>query len=234
MLRSGCSGASVLTQSGQRHRWFLSLPGSPHRLGLFAKLVKDSSGRSFVRGVNHFTEKEQYRFGDVSKAALGKIGSGVKKSGLKIGSGVRKGGLKIGSGVKKSGRKINSGVNHFTGKEQYHFGDVSKAALGKIGSGVKQKVSGITGRQTYRFGDLTRSAVRKLQPRRKKKTRRRGRPRRPPAEIAIQGPKDPQDAPADAGGRGDPKVTGARRHAQGPPASRSEGRPAGTSQSAPR
>ena len=29
--------------------------GGPHQLGLFAKLVKDSSGRHFVNGVNHFT-----------------------------------------------------------------------------------------------------------------------------------------------------------------------------------
>ena len=129
--------------------------GGPHQLGLFAKLVKDSSGRHFVNGVNHFTGKEQYRFGDVSKAAIGKIGSGVfkggkkigppllrgvKKGGLKIGSLSKKGGLKIGSGVKKGGQKIGQkiapGVNHFTGKEHYRFGDVSKAAIGKIGSGV--------------------------------------------------------------------------------------------------
>ena len=99
----------------------------------------------------------------------------------------------------KIGKKIAPGVNHFTGKEQYHFGDVSKAAIGKIGSGVikggqkigsgvkqgvSKSVSGITGQKTYRFGDLTRSAVRKLKKSSKKKARRRMKPRLPgpPAE----------------------------------------------------
>ena len=198
--------------------------GGPHQLGLFAKLVKDSSGRHFVNGVNHFTGKEQYHFGDVSKAAIGKIGSGVLKGGQKLGPpllrGVKKGGRTIGSGVKKGGKKIGQkiapGVNHFTGKDEYHFGDVSKAAIGKIGSGVikggglglglglglgqkigsgvkqgvSKGVSGITGQKTYRFGDLTRSAVRQLRKGSKKRARRRvnQKPRLPgpPAEAPTE------------------------------------------------
>ena len=192
--------------------------------------------------------KEQYHFGDVSKAAIGKIGSGVLKGGQKLGPpllrGVKKGGQTIGSSVKKGGQKIGKkiapGVNHFTGKEQYHFGDVSKAAIGKIGSGVikggqkigsgvkqgvSKSVSGITGQKTYRFGDLTRSAVRKLKKSSKKKARRRVKPRLsgPPAEAPTTGLRllllsealleAAKRPPAHAGGLGDrPKVT-AQRHA---------------------
>ena len=210
--------------------------GGPHQLGLFAKLVKDSSGRQFVNGVNHFTGKEQYHFGDVSKAAIGKIGSGVIKGGQKLGPpllrGVKQGGRTLGSGVKMGGRTIGSGViiggkkigqkigpsvNQFTGKEHYHFGDVSKAAIGKIGSGVikggqklgsgvkhgvSKGVSGITGKSEYRFGDLTRSAVRKLKRSSKRRARRRraptarlpGPPAGPPA--AASHPTGPTTGPA--------------------------------------
>ena len=48
------------------------------------------------------------------------------------------------------------------GDESYQFGDLTKAALSKVGAGVAAGVSSITGKETYEFGDLTKAAVDKV------------------------------------------------------------------------
>mmetsp|Transcript_37735 Transcript_37735/g.121700 ORF Transcript_37735/g.121700 Transcript_37735/m.121700 type:complete len:302 (-) Transcript_37735:308-1213(-) len=50
--------------------------------------------------------------------------------------------------IKATADKVASG---FTGKEEYHFGDLSKAAAQKI-----------TGKEDYKFGDLSKAAVGKI------------------------------------------------------------------------
>ncbi|KAL1518750.1 hypothetical protein AB1Y20_003035 [Prymnesium parvum] len=81
------------------------LLGRVPQMGLFAKLLKDSGQRAVVETISDFTGKHDYQVGDISRAAIRKIGHGVATS-----------------------------VSEFTGKEEYHFGDISRAALAKVGS----------------------------------------------------------------------------------------------------
>eukprot|EP00931_Biecheleriopsis_adriatica_P002100 TRINITY_DN10274_c0_g1_i1.p1 TRINITY_DN10274_c0_g1~~TRINITY_DN10274_c0_g1_i1.p1 ORF type:complete len:270 (-),score=40.32 TRINITY_DN10274_c0_g1_i1:209-1018(-) len=93
------------------------------------------------RGITDFTGKDEYKFGDLTKAAFSKFTESA-----------------------------NSGIANYTGKDTYEFGDLTKATLSKytgnasyqFGDITKATVSKITGKQEYEFGDITRTAIGKI------------------------------------------------------------------------
>ena len=103
------------------------------QFGLAARVLRDSGERALREGVSGFTGRDEYQFGDLTKAALSKVGAGVA-----------------------------AGVSSITGKETYEFGDLTKAAVDKVGAGVASSVSDFTGKEKYEFGDVTRAAIGKL------------------------------------------------------------------------
>ena len=130
------------------------LLGHTPQVGLAAKLLKDSGERELKAKVSGFTGKEDYIFGDVTKAAVSKLGetvaSGVSSYTGKedyvfgdvtkttvhlLGEGV----AKLGDGVAKLGDEVASGVSSFTGKKNYQFGDLSKAAIARLANRILPK-----------------------------------------------------------------------------------------------
>ena len=91
----------------------------------------------FSRVSTAITGQEGYRFGDITRAAAGRIGTAVLK---------------------------------YTGKEEYHFGDISRSTVDKYyawkqGStpaleGIRSRVLNYTAKDHYAFGDITQAIVR--------------------------------------------------------------------------
>lgn len=59
-------------------------------------------------------------------------------------------------------RAVAETISDFTGKAEYHFGDLSKAAIRKLSEGVSTGVSEFTGKKEYHFGDISKAAIAKL------------------------------------------------------------------------
>jgi hypothetical protein len=103
------------------------------RLNLGPKLLKDSSGHAIKSGISEYTGKDEYVFGDLTKAAVSKVGAG-----------------------------ITDVIQDFTGKEEYEFGDITKTVVAKSCAGVADAVQDFTGKDRYVFGDLSRTVWSKL------------------------------------------------------------------------
>ena len=148
------------------------LLGQVPQVGLAAKLLKDSGERELRAKVSSFTGKEGYEFGDLSRAAVSKLGETVatgvssytgkdeyvfgdltKTTVAKIGEGA----AKLGEGVAKLGEGVATGVTSAA-----KLGE-GVAKLGEeMASGVSEGVSSFTGKRQYQFGDLTKAAVARL------------------------------------------------------------------------
>merc|ERR1712238_285211 len=97
--------------------------------------------RSRVAGaVYGLTGKERYAFGDVSKATVNKMGTGVNGAVRSSRTGVAGTGRVL---ISQNGQRplmvdtgVAGAVQGFTGKEQYVFGDVSRATVNKMGAGA--------------------------------------------------------------------------------------------------
>ena len=60
------------------------------------------------------------------------------------------------------GAGVAAGVSEFTGKAQYAFGDITKAAASRVSTGVAAGVRDFTGKERYAFGDVTRALLARL------------------------------------------------------------------------
>ena len=83
-------------------------------------------------------------FGDLTKATLGKVGkvSGkVGKSVGKVGKGVGKVAKGVATGVGEVSANVAAGLSGLTGKEEYQFGDLSKAVINKLRRGAGRRGS---------------------------------------------------------------------------------------------
>lgn len=103
------------------------------RIDLGAKLLQDSTGHAIKWSISEYTGKEEYVFGDISKAVVTKVGAGIAES-----------------------------VQEFTGKSNYEFGDIAKTVVGKASDGVSDAVQEFTGKDKYEFGDLTKTLWSKI------------------------------------------------------------------------
>ena len=56
--------------------------------------------------------------------------------------------------------KAGDAVLDFTGKDEYVFGDITKTVVSNVGEGVKE----FTGKDEYQFGDITKTILSKLSP----------------------------------------------------------------------
>eukprot|EP00439_Symbiodinium_sp_Y106_P071400 s609_g12.t2 len=101
------------------------------------------------KGVQDFTNKKDYKFGDITKAAMSKFASSLTSS---VSSYTGKEKYEFGDITKAT-------VSKFTGKEDYKFGDITKAAADKISGAASSAVKQITGKDDYEFGDITSSLV---------------------------------------------------------------------------
>ncbi|CAE7252662.1 unnamed protein product, partial [Symbiodinium natans] len=116
-----------------------------------ARLVQDAM-EAASNGVKDFTGKKDYKFGDVTKAAMTKFASGLKSG---ISSYTGKEDYEFGDLTKAT-------VSKFTGKDSYKFGDITKAAAEKISDAASSTAKQITGKEDYEFGDITRSLISKV------------------------------------------------------------------------
>lgn len=53
------------------------------------------------------------------------------------------------------------GITDFTGKDEYHFGDLTRTAIAKFADTAKTGISNYTGKDSYEFGDITKATVHK-------------------------------------------------------------------------
>lgn len=136
------------TLLGVRRRWGLALVrfvvGLVVRVELMAAqtpaeataLLADAM-EATKRGITDFTGKDEYKFGDVTKAAFSRVRDGIADF--------------TGKEEYEFGDVTKAVVSNFTGKQEYEFGDIAKAAAKKV-----------TGKDEYRFGDITKSLASKL------------------------------------------------------------------------
>ena len=135
------------------------LLGHAPQVGLAAKLLKDSGERELKAKVSGFTGKDEYVFGDVTKAAVSKLGETVaigvssytgkeeyvfgdlsRTTVHRLGEGATKLGETVAKPLSKLGDEVASGVSSFTGKKSYQFGDLSKAALARLANRILPKI----------------------------------------------------------------------------------------------
>ena len=135
------------------------LLGHALQVGLAAKLLKDSGERELKAKVSGFTGKDEYVFGDVTKAAVSKLGETVaigvssytgkeeyvfgdlsRTTVHRLGEGATKLGETVAKPLSKLGDEVASGVSSFTGKKSYQFGDLSKAALARLANRILPKM----------------------------------------------------------------------------------------------
>lgn len=142
----------------------VDLNGFSGGLGIAAKMVKDSSKQAVKKGVRGFTGKTECAWHPPPRhemrAAAPRQFPPHEATRLR-------------SEARRWARPSRWGVTGFTGKQEYEFGDVSKAAAkkvggaiavgsSKVGEAIKVGVSGFTGKQEYELGDLSRTAAVKL------------------------------------------------------------------------
>ncbi|CAE8601465.1 unnamed protein product [Polarella glacialis] len=104
------------------------------------------------RGITDFTGSNEYKFGDISKAAFSKFSTQALS---RVSNYTGKDDYEFGDLSKAT-------IAKFTQKDEYEFGDVSKAAVSKLTDSTKATVKQITGKDEYVFGDLARAAMAKL------------------------------------------------------------------------
>lgn len=150
--KKGLVGRAKSALLAARRRWGLSLVRFVVSLVVRIELMalqdpEEAAGllsetfEATRQGIADFTERREYKFGDISTAAVQNFAGSTMAM-----------------------------VTNYTGKEAYRFGDITKATVSKLtgkesyefGDITKTAVKTITGKEEYEFGDITKTAAKKI------------------------------------------------------------------------
>lgn len=115
-----------------------------------SEMASDASGsvqQAVAESLADFVGKEEYEFGDVTKAVNQRCAKAVAALDDIY--------------IEDIQREMNlagqAAVTSFTGKEEYEFGDISS----EVATRAKGAVSSFTGKEDYKFGDITKEAMKR-------------------------------------------------------------------------